>query len=240
MMSWFTRRFQWVFLAVLWLGSVAFADPLTTPTWTLDELPTTVRSVTERPPLVDIPGPLTQLFPFLRNFSSQVRSERARGDADALNASVQQLSFAMSLGQSEQLSADSDALLAEATDIAWEQRDPEALRQSLALWSNPVRSGRSQEQILQTRERLDDVERERTEMLQRRRCRLIFHNRTELPVQLSINRKPMGILNPGETQEIADLLAGRQHLTANHEGLQWGPRQVYVGPGEVFNWRLFN
>ncbi len=233
------RRFQGVLLALLWLGSVALAESLNTATWTLDETPTTVHPISQRP-LIDIPKPLAQLFPFLRDFGSQVRGQRARGDASALNDSVQQLSFALSLGQADQLSTESDALLAEATDIAWEQRDPDALRQSLALWANPVRSGRSQERIQQTKDRLEDVERERTEMMQRRRCRLIFHNRTELPVELSINRKPMGILKAGETHEIADLLAGRQHLTANHEGLQWGPRQVYVGPGEIFNWRLFD
>jgi hypothetical protein len=59
-------------------------------------------------------------------------------------------------------------------------------------------------------------------------------------VEVFVNRKPVGTLSAGERHVVGELLAGRQYLGAEDESLLWGPRKVYVGPGEVFNWRLFD
>lgn len=227
-----------LFLAGL-LSGLASAQSLTEASVTLDEAPSSVPPTTAAP-LFQVPEPLSQLFPFLRRLLKDVDLSRQNGDSNALLDAVRQITQALSLAGINSNSISTDALLGEATDIAWEQRDPEALRESLVLWSDPIRAGRSQDRIQQTRERLEDVEQDRTHMLKQKRCRLIFHNRTDRPVKVFINRKPVGTLAPGKKQVVPDLLAGRQHLGARHTSLQWGPRQVYIGPGEVFNWRLFD
>lgn len=207
--------------------------------WTLDETPQPLSPVQSQP-LVSIPEPLTHLFPFLQSLLQEIALGRQRGDAQSLIQAVSQLSRILSLGGVDADAVNTDRLLSEATDIAWEQRDPIALQRSLDLWSDPIRAGRSQGKINETEERLEEVEQERSEMLNRKRCQLVFHNRTKSAVQVFVNRKPVATLDPGKRQVVADLLAGRQHLSARHSSLQWGPRKVYVGPGEVFNWRLFD
>lgn len=232
------RWSQRLVLLVLLLGS-ASAQNWEESAWTMDETPHPVNQLDSQP-LVSIPEPLTHLFPFLQSLLKDINLGRQRGDAQSLLQAVAQLSRVLSIGGVDADTVNTDRLLSEATDIAWEQRDPIALQRSLDLWSDPIRAGRSQGKINETQDRLEEVEQERSEMLNRKRCRLVFHNRTDSEVQVFINRKPVGTLAPGKKQVVADLLAGRQHLTARHSSLQWGPRKVYVGPGEVFNWRLFD
>lgn len=232
-------RWSTVLLFVSFFCLPVSAQDLTEAQWTLDETPTTVSQIAPTP-LLQIPEPLAQLFPFLKSLLKDINIGRNNGDADTLLQAVQQITQALSLGGISNDSVNTDDLLEEATQIAWEQRDPVALRESLNLWSDPIRAGRNQDKIEQTQERLEQVEQDRSDMLKRKRCRLVFHNRTDRQVKVYINRKPVGTLAPGRTQVIPDLLAGRQHLGAKHTSLQWGPRQVYIGPGEVFNWRLFD
>lgn len=191
-------------------------------------------------PLADLPEPVRMLFPMLANMGGKVNFDLRQGNVSALLRSVGDLTQAEQFTQIPELSNASDQLLKEATELAWQQRDPEALRRSLQLWSNPVRAGRSQDEIQETSERLEEVERERKEMLTKPRARVIFHNKTDRELEVYVNRKPIGTLGAGKRHEVGELLAGRQYLGANDETLQWGPRKVYVGPGEVFNWRLFD
>ena len=190
--------------------------------------------------LLDIPAPLLKLLPFLENLLQRVSLGQRAGDSTALLQAVRQLSDAPDLTSLGGGGVNSDRLLEEATEIAWQQRDPDALRESLVLWSAPVRASRSQEKIRQTKERIENVESERQEMLQKKRCRIVFHNRTERPIEVFVNRKPVGTLSAGQKHIVGDMLAGRQYLGANDKRLEWGPRKVYIGPGEVFNWRLFD
>ena len=209
-------------------------------TWTLDETPTQKPVGVEQRPLLDVPEPLRKLFPMLDKIESEVTYGLKNGNVSTLLGAVKDLSQAEYFTGIQGAGTNSDRLLEEATELAWEQRDPEGLRDALGLWSSPNRAGRNQEMILQTSDRLEQVEKERSEMLQKKRCRIIFHNRTDRNVQVFVNRKPVGTLAAGEKHVVGELLAGRQYLGAEDESLQWGPRKVYVGPGEVFNWRLFD
>ncbi|MCA9776079.1 MAG: hypothetical protein KC800_05155 [Candidatus Eremiobacteraeota bacterium] len=220
----------------LFLGGLA--QNFEEATWTLDETPTQKQAQIDPQPLLDVPEPLRKLFPMLDKIESEVGFGLKNGNVSSLLGAVKDLTQAEYFAGIQ--GGGSERLLREATDLAWEQRDPEGLRDALALWSSPNRAGRNQEMILQTSERLEQVEKERSEMLQKKRCRIIFHNRTDRSVQVFVNRKPVGILPAGEKHEVGELLAGRQYLGVEDESLQWGPRKVYVGPGEVFNCRLFD
>lgn len=236
-------RFSKAALTTLMVSSLilsALAQNFGEATWTLDETPTK-RAVQVRPkPLLDIPEPLRHLFPVLGEIERNVSVGLNNGDVGLLLSAVENLRDAQFFTGSQGAGASSDQLLKEAGEIAWQQRDPERLRETLALWTAPNRTGQNQEMIDLTKDRLEQVEREREEMLQKKRCRVIFHNKTERSLQVFVNKKPIGTLAAGEKQEVDELLAGRQYLGALDETLQWGPRQVYVGPGEVFNWRLFD
>ena len=212
----------------------------TDATWTLDESPKRKTVPVNPKPLFDIPKPLRKLFPALGRIEQEVNFGQAQGDAGILLKAVKDLGQAEFISGDPFASASSDRLLEEATEIAWQQRDPEALRESLGLWASPVRSGRNRDKILETTDRLEQVEKERAEMLKKKRCSIVFHNRTGSPVKVFVNRKPAGTLAAGEKHVVGEILAGRQYLGAEDESLQWGPRKVYVGPGEVFNWRLFD
>jgi hypothetical protein len=227
-------------LVVVTMALSSLSDPLGEATWTLDETPTKIATVVDPKPIIDVPEPLRKLFPLLNEIEREVSFGQERGDATALLKAVKDLTQAEYFTGLQGASSSSDRLLEEATELAWEQRDPEALRESLVLWSSPNRSGRSRDKILETSDRLEQVEEERAEMLMKKRCSIIFHNRTEGPVKVFVNRKPIGTLSAGERHVVGELLAGRQYLGANDSSLQWGPRKVYVGPGEVFNWRLFD
>lgn len=216
------------------------SDTLTEATWTLDEKPTRKTVPVNPQPLFDVPDPLRKLFPALGKIEREVNFGQERGDAGILLKAVKELGQAEYFTGTTTASESSDRLLEEATELAWQQRDPEALRESLVLWSSPNRSGRNRDKILETTDRLEQVEKEREEMLQKKRCSIVFHNRTGSPVKVFVNRKPVGTLSAGEKHVVGELLAGRQYLGAEDESLQWGPRKVYVGPGEVFNWRLFD
>lgn len=222
------------------LVSAAVSDTLAETTWTLDEASTKRTTPEVAKPIIDVPEPLRKLFPILGEIESKVAVGRRTGDPNTLLQAVRDLGQAEFFSGLQGAGANSDILLEQATELAWQQRDPVALRESLVLWSQPNRAGRSPGKILETSERLEEVEKERGEMLTKKRCRIIFHNRTHNPVEVFVNRRPIGTLAPGQTQEVAELLAGRQYLGANDADLQWGPRQVYVGPGEIFNWRLFD
>lgn len=218
----------------------ALSDTIERPTWTLDEKPQKMVKPLEANKLIDVPQPLRKLFPVLNNIEREVSFGQERGDANALLKAVKDLTQAEYFTGISGAGGSSDKLLEEATELAWQQRDPEALRESLVLWSSPSRAGRNRDKVVQTSERLEQVEKERAEMLTKERCRVIFHNRTERPVKVFVNRKPVGTLAAGERHTVGELLAGRQYLGANDSSLQWGPRKVYVGPGESFNWRLFD
>jgi hypothetical protein len=216
------------------------ADNFQEATWTLDETPTEKIVEVDPKPLLDIPKPLRKLFPMLENIESEILYGKRNGDVSTLLGAVKELSQAEYFTGLQGAGRNSDRILEEATELAWQQRDPEGLRESLVLWSSPNRAGRNQEMIEQTTERIEQVEKERSEMLKKKRCRIIFHNKTAGNVEVFVNRKPVGTLSAGEKHVIGELLAGRQYLGAEDETLQWGPRKVYVGPGEVFNWRLFD
>jgi len=227
-----------VLALLLFLSASAVSDPLGA-NWTIDETPTKRAVEVEQQPFLDLPEPLRKLFPVLNQIERKISFGQERGDAASLLQAVRDLTQAEYITGLHGGSA-SNRLLEEATELAWQQRDPEALRESLLLWSAPNRSGDSRDKILETTERLEQVEKERDEMLQKKRCSVVFYNRTEGPVQVFVNRKPIGTLAPGERHVVGELLAGRQYLGAQDSGLQWGPRKVYVGPGETFNWRLFD
>lgn len=229
-----------VAVIALIVGSMTLAGltQTTEATWTLDERPVK-KTVVAPKQLLNIPEPLRKLFPMIGKLEREVAFGQERGDAMALLGVVKDLAQAerfagLSTGSS------ADRLLEEATEIAWQQRDPQALKESLALWSSPDRSGQNRDKILETSERIEQVEKERSEMLTKKRCSIVFHNRTDNPVKVYVNRKPVGTLAAGERHVVGELLAGRQYLDASDQSLQWGPRKVYVGPGEVFNWRLFD
>jgi hypothetical protein len=225
---------------VLVLTVTGLSEPLQGNSWTLDETPVKRTRPLDLQTLIDIPEPLRKLFPILDNLEREVTYDLRSGDAGALLNVVKEISVAEQFSGIGNGATGSDKLLEEATEIAWQQRDPEALRQSLALWSSPVRAGRSRDKILETSERLEQVEDERSQMLTKKRCRIVLHNKTDREVEVFVNRKPVGTLAAGSRHEVGELLAGRQYLGANDSTLQWGPRKVYVGPGEVFNWRLFD
>lgn len=208
-------------------------------TWTLDESPKK-RVVVQPKPLLDVPKPLRDLLPFIGELERSVAFGKERGDVKALLRAVKDLAQAGQLTGVKNIPSVSDTLLDEATELAWEQRDSEGLRDALILWSSPDRAGRNPGKIRETSERLEQVENEKKEMLKKKRCSIVFHNRTDGPVKVYVNRKPVGTLASGERHVVGELLAGRQYLDAMDSSLQWGPRKVYVGPGEVFNWRLFD
>jgi hypothetical protein len=216
------------------------ADNFQEATWTLDETPVQKPISVDPGPMLNIPEPLRKLFPVLQEIESEVSFGEKNGDVGTLLAAVRNLSQAEYFTGIKGAGASSDRILKEATELAWQQRDPEGLRDALVLWSSPNRAGRNQEMIEQTTERIEQVENERSEMLKKKRCRIIFHNKTDRSVDVFVNRKPVGTLSAGEKHVVGELLAGRQYLGAEDESLLWGPRKVYVGPGEVFNWRLFD
>lgn len=228
-----------VCLAVVCLGVPSRGQPATEANWTLDEKPSGKVPAKTAAPLFDIPEPLRKLFPFLNDIEREATFGRQRGDAGTLLNAVKNLGKIESMGNSSAASSSADRLLEEATEIAWQQRDPEALREALVLWAAPNRSGRK-DKVLDTSDKLEQVEKERGEMLTKKRCSIVFYNRTDQPVKVFVNRKPVGTLAAGEKHVVGDLLAGRQYLSANDDVLEWGPRKVYVAPGEVFNWRLFD
>lgn len=183
------------------------------------------------------PPPFDQLVPFLTNFGSELDQSRRQGDIEGLLRAADLLFQAERLtGQRSPFVSGRD-VLEEATLTARNQRDPEALRRLLGQWE---RVGDPRGEDL-ARGYLEEVEAERTDMTPRRRCRIIFHNRSgRSPVAVYLNGKPVGSLTAGSTREIDEVLAGNQHLEAYDEALTWGPRRVFVGPGEVFHWKLFD
>lgn len=228
-----------IVVALCGLVVPSIAQPVTEANWALDERPSGRVPVKTAAPLFDVPEPLRKLFPIFNDIEQEALFGRQRGDAATLLKAVKSLGQVENLSGGQAASTSADRLLEEATEIAWQQRDPEALRESLVLWSSPNRSGRK-DKVLDTSDKLEQVEKERGEMLTKKRCSIVFVNRTNKPVKVFVNRKPVGTLAAGEKHVVGELLAGRQYLSANDDVLEWGPRQVYVAPGEVFNWRLFD
>ena len=232
-------KFAVISLLCLSLGLGALSQTTAEATWTLDETPEK-RVHVQPKPLLDVPKPLRDLLPFLDDLEKSVAFGREKGDVNTLLQAVKDLARAGKITGVKNIPVVSDNLLEDATELAWQKRDSEGLRESLILWSSPERAGRNPGKIRETSERLEQGEKEKREMLGKKRCSIVFHNRTEGPVTVYVNQSPVGTLSAGERHVVGELLAGRQYLNALDENLQWGPRQVYVGPGEVFNWRLFD
>lgn len=207
-----------LFTCSLVLGGLA--DNIRETSWTLDETPTPKETQSQSRPLLDLPEPLRKLFPVIEQIESEVLYGNQNGDVSTLLGAVKHLSQAEYFTGVQGAGASSDQILRDATELAWLQRDPEGLREALVLWSSPTRAGRNPEMIEQTTERIEQVENERNEMLKKKRCRIIFHNKTGRSVQVFVNRKPVGTLSAGEKHVVGELLAGRQYLGAEDEALQ--------------------
>lgn len=206
--------------------------------WTLEDRPVTRAQQPLRGKSL-FPAPFTDLMPILGNLGAEIDLGRREGDVSSLIDAALLLHKAELLTGSSGLISARD-LLEEATEMAYNQKNPEALARSYKIWSNsrkgPTDSIRAQE----TQDKIEKTRQERQEMLQKRRCRVIFQNRTGSPLSISLNERPLGTLAPNESHEVPDLLAGHQHILAQNDRLQWGPRRVFVGPGERFRWKLYD
>ncbi|MCA9791838.1 MAG: hypothetical protein KC910_08580 [Candidatus Eremiobacteraeota bacterium] len=186
------------------------------------------------------PAPFDKLVPFLGGLGGDIDQGRAHGDVDALlEAAVTLHQAELLLGRSSGVISAHD-LLTEATQMAVDQRNLEGLRKAKSLWSDPVRGPNDPAQAQQAADELENLEKERRVMLAARRCQIIFHNQTDVDLTIRLNQDSLGIIKPNQVHVVKDVLAGNQHLMASDSRLAWGPRRVFVGPGEVFHWRLFD
>ena len=117
--------------------------------------------------------------------------------------------------------------------MARDQRDLEALVQVSQLIRVP-------EQRAQAQRFQQELRDEQKAMQGKQSCRIIFHNRTGQPgLEIRLNTRPLGALGTGQSYEVNGLQAGRQVMDAFNDDLDWGPRRIFVGPGETFHWKLF-
>ncbi|MGE0488625.1 MAG: hypothetical protein AB7S38_05390 [Vulcanimicrobiota bacterium] len=186
------------------------------------------------------PPPFDQLVPFLGGLGGSIDQGRQQGDVDAL------LEAAVTLHQAERLLGRTSGLISardllqEATQMAIDQRNVEGLRKARGLWSDPVRGPNDPGQAQAAADELETLEKQRRVMLAARRCQIVFHNQTDDELTIRLNQDSLGVIKPRQAHVVKDVLAGNQHLMAFDRRLAWGPRRVFVGPGEVFHWRLFD
>lgn len=186
------------------------------------------------------PPPFDKLVPFLGNLGVEIDLGREQRDPNALMSAAILLHQAELLLDKRSRHLSAEQLMHEATEMAWRQKNPEALSRSVQIWSDPRMGPTNLQEEKSASDHLKEVRQERSEMMQRRRCRLIFHNKTDTALTIYLNEHPLGVVAARQSHEVPDVLAGRQYLQATHSRLSWGPRQVFVGPGEVFHWKLFD
>ncbi len=186
------------------------------------------------------PPPFDRLVPSIGRLGQTIDGGREQRDVNRLLQAVVILHQAESLVGRDSGLISSHDLLEEATQMAIDQRNLEALRQAERLWNDPVRAPSDPTEASKTHQELEELQQEQAFMQQKRRCRIVFHNQTDGPLDIHLNQKTVGTLAARSSREIGDILAGRQHLMASDERLAWGPRRVFVGPGEIFHWRLYD
>lgn len=236
-----------ILLLLLLLGLVPLALPVGGQTgaaqyeWGLEDRPhrVTQQSVGN---VSFFPPPFDRMVPALSGLGDQIDTGRQRGDVNSLvNAALMLHQAEKILGRQSPVIS-SEGLLAEAAQIARDQKDTRMLSRIIGVWQDPSRGPTSSAQASQARYFMEEVDKEQADMMHKRRCRIVLHNRTDqFTLDVMINRKPAASLEPNSLRVMGDVIAGRQVLTASNDaGFAWGPRQVFVAPGEVFHWKLFD
>lgn len=217
-------RKHWIGLTLLALALGAWSQPR--PERGLSEYP---RSHSSPPTLpgFQLPG---SLGPLVEGLGRDVGLARRRGDVSGLLGAARLLQNLEKIGGQPVPVRD---LLEEALQMARDQRDLDALEQVTRLIQDPLQRSNA----LQLQQEVRD---ERQASQGKPPCRMIFHNRTgQSGLEIRLNARPLATLAAGQDFEVQGLMAGRQLMDASNSELDWGPRRVFVAPGETFHWKLF-
>ena len=218
------RSKSWIGICLLGMALAAWSQ--SGPERGLSEYPRP-RSAPPALPSFNLPG---ALGPLVEGLTRDVGLARRRGDVSGLLGAARLLQNLDKIGGQPVPVRD---LLDEALQMARDQRDLDALEQVTRLIQDPQQ--RSNALQLQ-----QEVRQERQTYQGKPPCRVVFHNRTGQPgLEIRLNARPLATLAVGQDFEVNGLLAGRQLMDASSERLDWGPRQVFVAPGETFHWKLF-
>ena len=227
-------RYRWMLLSALVLALILAGTPAQSQVseWSLEDRPVP----RAQQPLTGkslFPAPFVDLMPILGNLGAEIDLGRKQGNVGSL------IDAALLLHKAELLTGNFGAHQRqgpppeEATQMAYNQKDPEALARSFKIWSSSRKGPTDSIQAQDTQDKINKTRQERQDMMYKPRCKVIFQNRTGSPLSISLNERPLGTIAPNEAHEVPDLLAGHQYIMAHNQSLQWGPRRVFVGPGET-------
>lgn len=176
----------------------------------------------------------------LRNMEKMIEQGFLLSDPELLIEAALLLGFYEQQWQIKSSQIDAQEILEEAESIAFKKQNTEQLEKIRNAYQERSMSFYNLEKAEEINNCIDSIN-SRSNNNARQASIVVYNFTRQNRIYVYVDNVFLGIVEPGRTERFDGIAAGRVSISAHdNTRFQWGPRRIFLGNRDVFNWRLYS